>query len=420
MRLLVERDLFKAIPDESDGWACDSNTTVSFRLVSTADSLVVVDESESRFHPDFTYPVWGEEEKVHGFRDLKVNISLTSASMRPFIHIEHGKKLDMANVQRDVLTPLLAQYFGATTTQPASDDGQEDGDEALVEIPAEGVAWTSRSEVFQQWLRSEMDFQPMGVKVHEYSLDDDKSTVYQVFHCKFDTPHYLEYHKRIQPFVKFFIEGGSFIDDQDDLRWETFLVFQKRSSSSAGGDTECPYHLVGFSTCYSYFLYPQSVRKRISQFIILPPFQGKQHGSRLYRFLYNRFRLDSQIKDITVEDPTEGFADMRSRNDIRLLLQDRAFDSIAFPYSPQDIESVRLAYKFSSQQMTQLAEMYALYKLNPRDQQQAKRVRVWIKKRIYRKNEEVLSTEDPDVVKEKLADTFNNVREDYQRVLNGV
>jgi hypothetical protein len=32
-----------------------------------------------KFHPSFTYPIYGEEEKVYGYKDLDIDVRLVSA-----------------------------------------------------------------------------------------------------------------------------------------------------------------------------------------------------------------------------------------------------------------------------------------------------------------------------------------------------
>lgn len=81
------------------------------------------------------------------------------------------------------------------------------------------------------------------------------------------------YHKRIQHFVLWFIDASSLIDDEDP-DWEVFFLFEKRSE---GGETS--YAVVGYATVYTFYNYPDKKRKRVSQFLILPPYQKQGHGS---------------------------------------------------------------------------------------------------------------------------------------------
>ena len=111
----------------------------------------------------------------------------------------------------------------------------------------------------------------------------------QVYHCKFNTPGFEEYNERLQVFVKFYIDGASYIEHTDF--WDYFILYRKEKVYSsivaknlifflidfqAGTYTIC-----GFCTIYNFYLNFEKRRTRISQFIILPPFQRKGHGSAL-------------------------------------------------------------------------------------------------------------------------------------------
>jgi len=52
-------------------------------------------------------------------------------------------------------------------------------------------------------------------------------------------------------------------------------------------------------------------RLRLSQCIILPPFQSQGHGARLLRAFYQFGRDDASVMDMSVEDPCSEFQTMR-------------------------------------------------------------------------------------------------------------
>lgn len=45
------------------------------------------------FHPKFTYPIFGDEEKIFGYRDLKMNLRFRANDMRPHLETSYSKKL---------------------------------------------------------------------------------------------------------------------------------------------------------------------------------------------------------------------------------------------------------------------------------------------------------------------------------------
>lgn len=55
--------------------------------------------------------------------------------------------------------------------------------------------------------------------VDEADLDDDEEVRYEAYWSNWDTPGFKEYHRRMQIFVLLYIEGASYIDEEDG-RWE--------------------------------------------------------------------------------------------------------------------------------------------------------------------------------------------------------
>lgn len=45
------------------------------------------------FHPKFTYPIFGDEEKIFGYRDLKISLRYRANDMRPHVDVAYSKKL---------------------------------------------------------------------------------------------------------------------------------------------------------------------------------------------------------------------------------------------------------------------------------------------------------------------------------------
>ncbi|KAF9897219.1 histone acetyltransferase 1, partial [Lobosporangium transversale] len=90
--------------------------------------------------------------------------------------------------------------------------------------------------------RDHKEFRPMGTKVAEYTIDREGSenSVFEFYQANFETPRFLEYHKRLQCFAIFFIEGASIIEDTDE-KWEIRLVFEKVSENGQES-----YNFVGY------------------------------------------------------------------------------------------------------------------------------------------------------------------------------
>ena len=62
---------------------------------------------------------------------------------------------------------------------------------------------------------------------------------------------------------------------------------------------ETMHAFAGYATVYEYFAYPKNIRPRISQMLVLPPFQRQGLGAALLTSIYNHYKIMSEVKDIT-------------------------------------------------------------------------------------------------------------------------
>jgi histone acetyltransferase 1 len=46
----------------------------------------------STFNPKFTYPIFGEDERIFGYQNLKINLRLHARDMRPNVKVSYSKK----------------------------------------------------------------------------------------------------------------------------------------------------------------------------------------------------------------------------------------------------------------------------------------------------------------------------------------
>jgi histone acetyltransferase 1 len=290
--------------------------------------------------------------------------------------------------------------------------------------------------------------------------------------------------KRIQILVPLFIEGGTFIDLNEPLeRWTVFFLYEKSAQSAS---TLSPYTFMGYSTVYRYFFYqpispptsstgrkqaikhpatldfePSALetvpfsalpcRSRISQFVILPPFQKGGNGSRFYNAIFEFYSQEPQTIEITVEDPNVEFDDLRDINDLTYLRTLPEFTSLRINNkasfrskgpAPQDIidlaalEKLRTKVKIAPRQFYRVVEMQllsliplgirqSLIEERPKvagEELKAKKHeyqlwRLFVKKRLYRHNKDMLMQLDRVERIDKLEDALGSVEADYARLL---
>lgn len=92
------------------------------------------------------------------------------------------------------------------------------------------------------------------------------------------------------------------------------------------------------STKYTYKL-------RISQFIVLPTYQRLGIGSTLLESQYNYYLADKKCTEITVEDPSDDFQQMKDALDIKLIWKGGYFKSIRNIIAPKSQAKKQLSTK---------------------------------------------------------------------------
>jgi histone acetyltransferase 1 len=67
-----------------------SNDALIINLLAPSKSGL---QTFATFNPSFTYPIFGDEEKIFGYKGLKINLRYRANDMRPHLKISHSKKL---------------------------------------------------------------------------------------------------------------------------------------------------------------------------------------------------------------------------------------------------------------------------------------------------------------------------------------
>uniref|UniRef100_A0A8C0WLP4 Histone acetyltransferase type B catalytic subunit n=1 Tax=Castor canadensis TaxID=51338 RepID=A0A8C0WLP4_CASCN len=161
---------------------------------------------------------------------------------------------------------------------------------------------------FLSLLEKEVDFKPFGTLLHTYSVlspTGGENFTFQIYKADMTCRGFREYHERLQTFLMWFIETASFID-VDDERWHYFLVFEKYNKDGA-----TLFATVGYMTVYNYYVYPDKTRPRVSQMLILTPFQGQGHGAQLLETVHRYYIASPSVLDITAEDPSKSYVKLR-------------------------------------------------------------------------------------------------------------
>ncbi|KAI0684150.1 histone acetyltransferase type B catalytic subunit [Cytidiella melzeri] len=417
----------------SSDWATDSNEALHLSLVRAKEEKATLSKNEvyEDFRPTFTYPIYGEDEKLYGYKDLIIDLRFASGSLATYLNVSYSAKLPPPSPVDDV-EATLAEFIPP--------DYIQDLDTFLDIVETDATS-----------------FKPLGTKIHSYTRSSHKppSSIgsvsgttassediieYEVYHSTWHTEGFREYHRKMQLFILLYIEGGSYIQEEEET-WEFVVLYEKRTRRlDSKAET---YHFIGYSSLYPFYCFPERVRLRLSQFVILPPFQHAGHGSALYRAIYQYVMSQPNIAELTVEDPAEAFEDLRDRNDLRLLLGLEKFVSEGFgdgsngggpdrrgkgkekrrrgkmgpPTEKGWAEKWRTELKIAGRQFSRLVEMLQLRSLDETDTLAMRAFRLQVKERLYRFNFEVLMQLEKEDRQQKLEETFQTVCDDYRRIL---
>lgn len=257
------------------------------------------------------------------------------------------------------------------------------------------------------------------------------------------------------------------------------MMYHKADKATDG---QSPYKFVGLSTVYAYhpivpsitpvkatekidipYPYPADfvsdlpVRARISQFVILPPYQHSGHGARLYSAVYKSLLDDKLVFEITVEDPSETFDDLRDLNDLAFLRTVPDFEGLKINIDVKvpkkgriptraivdgaKLDSLRRKYKIAPRQFQRVVEMHLLSKISTEVRRkvvpgldykpskaeesiETKRskfeYRLWClitKQRLFKHNRDTMVQMPKGERIEKLEETLYGVEMDYVRLL---
>lgn len=144
------------------------------------------------------------------------------------------------------------------------------------------------------------------------------------------------------------------------------------------------YATVGYSTIYMYYAYPHNLRPRISQLLVLPPFQGIGIGAQFIETVYNKFKGDPKVVDITVEDPSDDFRRIRNYVDAKLCvnLPEFAPNRLKEGFTKDMIEAAKLQFKINPRQCRTVYEILRLNATNRNDLEEYKSYRLCVKARL--------------------------------------
>ncbi|KAL3474398.1 acyl-CoA N-acyltransferase [Aspergillus californicus] len=296
-------------------WSCDANDAVQITIVQPDQQKP---KTLSSFHPQFTYPIFGEEENIFGYKGLIIRLRFAAHNLRPQIHISYDKKFTAVDDAAPTdITKALRDFLP---------------EEAFATLPE-----------FEKAVQDEdaKDFVPPGEVVHNYTLNGRN---YEIWAASLVDPQVRLLLNRFQIMTSLYIEGGVPLETEDPEwtleRWVVYFVYEKVEPPTS---TASQYSIVGYATTYRLWVFqrdgsekptvketpfpaselvrPRELpsRLRIAQFLVIPPHQGTGHGVNLYNTIHTACFNDPTIMELTVEDPNESFDVLRDSADFHIL-----------------------------------------------------------------------------------------------------
>lgn len=366
-----------------EGFKCNANDAIEFKLVRNKDD--VFDDSKV-FHPDMTHQLFGDSESIFGYKDLKVQIYCSASRMITYVNITYSAKIDPEQydgVKADDIIGLLSKHL-----QPG---------------------FLTNRDTFIAQLAKDKTFKPFGELLHTYTANKEgKQRQYEIYKTNIEAIGFRDFHERIQLFLLFFVDAASYIDVDDD-RWDYYLLFEKYQE-----DSHTMYAFAGYMTVYNYYAYPEKIRPRISQALVLPPFQRQGHGATLIQTFYNGCYHRHDILDITVEDPSENFQRVRDFVDCKNCMRLPSFqkDELLQGFSEKMRIEAREKLFLNRKQARRVYEILRLRATNMADKEQRKAYRIDIKKRLnvpFQKNGRDFNKLRRALGPTELAATLNNM-----------
>lgn len=257
---------------------------------------------------------------------------------------------------------------------PNNNGLKADDVKAITEFFPDGY-YTNLDEFLTVMEKKAKTFEPAGEKIHEFTAD---GRTFQIFLCESSTSNFQKFHARLESFIFWYIDASSRI--VHDERWRFFVVYEKFETKN--GDTR--FASVGYASVYLYFHYPDKIRPRVSQFLILPPFQRKGIGAELLQQIYRHFQAQEKVCDITVEDASEDFQRLRNTIDARMLKDLPAFrpESLLTGFSTAMAHEAKEKFKVNPKQSRIIYEILRLGATKVDNKAEYKSYRIDVKKRL--------------------------------------
>ncbi|KAJ8750861.1 hypothetical protein K2173_016042 [Erythroxylum novogranatense] len=278
----------------------DSNQCINIYLVSCKEEVGASD-GFCLTGVDLTN-FFDEDGKIYGYQELKINIWVSLISFHAYPDITFKSMSDGGKGITD-LKSALQKIFAETLV--------ESKDEFL-------KTFLTETHIIRSLVLNGEMLPPKSLygQVHNSNghLDATNSDL-EVVRMVIDSAAAGHLYSRLVPLVLLLIDGSNPIDVTDP-GWDLYVLVQKKNNQQE----DIQRTLLGFAAVYRFYHYPDSIRLRLGQILVLPPYQHKGYGRHLIEVL-NNIAIHEVVYELTVEEPLDYFQHVRTCVDIQRLLK---------------------------------------------------------------------------------------------------
>ncbi|KAJ7559196.1 hypothetical protein O6H91_04G074000 [Diphasiastrum complanatum] len=283
---------------------CEAKDCIKLHLIGDGNDIQSDSQGEDNgndFSPTFVEEFF-EGGRIYGYRGLRIDIWLHDSTFLAYAEVRYDSKLQVNGSRKGTkdVEAILKEIFGESLIM---DRG------TFIERLANAGNYfrdliTAHGDVVATWESSPAPSSSAGnLQGHVKHCE--------IVRMEIHDPSLREWRSSLSPLVLLFIEGGRPIDS--DPQWEIFVATEKHK----GSERSCK--VTGFCNVFRFYHYPDSMRLRISQILVLPPYQQKGYGFHLLESV-NKVALQRGCFDVNMEEPSEKLQELRDCMDsLRLL-----------------------------------------------------------------------------------------------------
>ena len=287
----------------NDACQINANKIIYFKIVKDETEFNDFQNMnlENSFQPTYTYELF-TNEIIHGYKGLKILISLTPKTFYAHINIQYSEKMSV----NDDIENILAEHFKER--------------------------FTRNKDTFISKLKEEIEKTPKGKLIYS----ENNRSIYNIDILGDD---YTDENYSIQALCTFFIDAASFIPVETNF-WGYFLIVENT-------DNNKNWKTLGICSYKNFHIELNKYFTMLSQFMIFPPYQRKGIGTflleHIYKYLFNE---DKECLEIMTEDPSIEFILMRDYTICKIITNEKLIDKLINLIKERVIESKEVFDKF--------------------------------------------------------------------------